>query len=236
MAHPKKGYHIDLLRIPGVTTIIGRFKDSGALMHWAFNQGKAAERGEINGLYDKRDEAAELGTLVHDVVEEMVRTDQVDDPEIVLGDWDAAKHLTDAQYEQVLSGATAFSNWANTTHIEIVEQEVQLVSREYRFGGTPDAIGVIDGEYCLLDWKTSKGVYPDFLIQLAAYKHLVEEGERLNGADWEPYEIKGFHLCKFSKNHGDFSHHYFKNLDEAWELFKLYRQAYDLDKALKLRV
>ena len=70
MPHPKGGYKDkDGNKVPGVTTIIGRFKDSGGLLWWAFGQGKLAEQGEINSLYDKRDEAADFGTLAHDLVE-----------------------------------------------------------------------------------------------------------------------------------------------------------------------
>ena len=70
MARPKGGYkNKDGKRVPGVTTIINRFKDSGGLMWWAFEQGKAAERGEIGSLYDKRDEAAEAGTIAHNLFE-----------------------------------------------------------------------------------------------------------------------------------------------------------------------
>ena len=72
MPHPKGGYKTkDGKRVPGVTTIIGRFKDSGALLWWAFAQGKSAERGEISSLYDKRDEAADNGTLAHELVEKL---------------------------------------------------------------------------------------------------------------------------------------------------------------------
>ena len=62
MGRPTLGYRLkDGTKVPGVTTIIGRFKDSGGLLWWAFEQGQAAERGEINSLYDKRDAAAEAG-------------------------------------------------------------------------------------------------------------------------------------------------------------------------------
>ena len=55
MARPKGGYRLKSGEsVPGVTTIIGRFKDSGGLLWWAFEQGKAFERGEIHGLYEKR--------------------------------------------------------------------------------------------------------------------------------------------------------------------------------------
>jgi len=74
MPHPKGGYRLsDGTRVPGVTTIISRFKDSGGLLWWAFEQGQAAQRGEINSLYDKRDEAATAGTICHDLVEKYIK-------------------------------------------------------------------------------------------------------------------------------------------------------------------
>jgi hypothetical protein len=58
MAHPKGGYRdADGQRIPGVTTVIGRFKESGGLIRWAYNRGREGE-----DLYDSRDKAAEAGT------------------------------------------------------------------------------------------------------------------------------------------------------------------------------
>jgi len=80
------------------------------------------------------------------------------------------------------------------------------------------------------DWKTSNAIYPDHIIQLAAYKVLWEE----NHPD-QPI-TGGFHLCRFSKEHGDFAHHFWSELDDAWEQFLLFRQAYDIDKKLKKRV
>lgn len=74
MPHPTQGYRLkDGTRVPGVTTIIGRFKDSGALLYWACEQGKAIERGEISKLYDKRDSSAESGTICHDLVEKFLK-------------------------------------------------------------------------------------------------------------------------------------------------------------------
>ncbi len=44
MPHPKGGYRdADGKRIPGVTTIIGRFKESGALIRWAYGRGRDGE-------------------------------------------------------------------------------------------------------------------------------------------------------------------------------------------------
>ena len=221
MAHPTGGYkNAAGKRIAGTTTVIGRFKDSGGLLWWAFHQGEAAERGEINSLYDKRDEAADSGTLAHSMVEARINGSIFEVPSGTL----------ETSLEQATQAFNSYLKWEKMTKLEIVEQEMSLVSEEYQFGGTPDAIGMVDGELCLVDWKTSNGVYPDYLLQLAAYKQLWEE----NHPD-RPI-TGGFHLCRFSKENADFAHHYFGELDEAWEQFKLFRQAYDIDKRLKKRV
>ena len=47
MPHPKAGYRdADGKRIPGVTTIIGRFKESGGLIRWAYGRGRDGEARE----------------------------------------------------------------------------------------------------------------------------------------------------------------------------------------------
>ncbi len=208
-------------RLPSVTTIIGRFKESGALMQWAYKEGvRQGESGMVTRLYDARDEAAAAGTLAHKMVECRIKGEPQprmdDDNKDVFG--------------KALQAFKAYRSWESMTKLELVESEVQLVSEQYQFGGTLDAIGRIDDELCLVDVKTSNSVYPDYLIQLAAYKQMWEENyprRPLTG---------GFHLCRFAKEHGDFAHHYFPDLSDAWEMFKLYRQAYDLDKELKKRV
>lgn len=219
MPHPKGGYRLkNRKKVPGVTTIIGRFKDSGGLLWWAFDQGKAAERGEINSLYDKRDEAAESGTLAHELVEKYINGE---------GLYALKKQCNDPLAWQ---GFENYLTWEKNSKIKIIEQEMELVSEIYCYGGCLDGIGEdTDKRLCLIDWKTSNRVYQDHIIQLAAYKHLWE----INNPD-KPI-TGGFHLCRFSKEHADFTHHYWAELDDAWEQFKLFRTAYDLDKRLKKR-
>lgn len=220
MPHPKGGYKLSNgQKVPGTTTIIGRFKESGGLLYWACEQGKAIERGEISSLYDKRDEAADAGTLAHALVEAKINGSPLPD----MPDNDIGKHAQQG-YENYL-------HWQEDNKIQIIRQEMELVSETYLFGGCPDALGIdTRGNLSILDWKTSNGVYVDYLIQIAAYRQLWEE----NNQD-QPI-TGGFHLLRFSKEHADFAHHYWSELDEAWEQFKLFRKAYDLDKSLKKRV
>lgn len=215
MPTPREGYFLkDGTRVPGTTTVIGRFKDSGALIYWAWQQGKA-------GL-DYRETskaAADAGTIAHAMVEASIKGEP-------------APSFPDASVDVIAKAVSAFgaySTWAAQSKLEFLETEPRLVSEAYRFGGTPDAIGYLNGELCMLDWKTSNSVYADYLLQLAAYRVLWEENR-------PGYPIKGgFHLCRFAKEHGDFAHHYYPDLADAWQQFLLFRRAYDLDKVLRKR-
>jgi hypothetical protein len=215
MARPYAGYKNSAgEKIPGVTTIIGRFKESGGLLQWAFKQGQS---GAPN-LYAERDKAAEAGTLAHDMIECHILgkpfATNVTDPAL----------LTKAQ-----NAFTQFLEWQEQSRIEIVATEKSYVSEKHQFGGTVDAIGRdMKGRIVLLDWKTSNAIYTDMLIQLAAYALLLEECA-------PEYTPQGFHLLRVAKESADFAHHFFGELEDAKKQFILFRSAYDLDKSIKKR-
>lgn len=229
MATPKQGYRLaDGARVPSVTTIISRFKDSGALMKWAYTTGRehgfTEGRGGIapTSLYEVSGKAADIGTAAHSMVEASIKGEH---PEMV-------QDYINLSVDDRIKAKNAFAmyeEWAAQSSLVIVDQEMQLVSEKYRFGGTPDAIGEIGGKLCLVDWKTSNGVYSDYLLQLAAYRVLWDENNpdrTLTG---------GSHLCRFAKEFGDFAHHYYNDLDDAWLMFEHLLKAYRLDQVLRKR-
>lgn len=224
MGRPTKGYRLnDGTKVTGVTTILNRFKDSGPLMFWAFSQGKLAERGEINSLYDKRDEAASIGTVAHEMTEAFLSDEE--HPDTVLH-----QYLEDPeQIEKAQQAYTMFREWWDQTNLKVYKQEIPMVSEQYAFGGTPDWILETPRGLAVGDIKTSKGIYTDYLIQVAAYQILWEENYPN-----EPI-VGGFHICRFSKDFPDFDHKYCAELEDAKRQFLLLREAYDIDKILKKR-
>jgi hypothetical protein len=197
--------------------VIGRFKDSGGLLQWAFKQGQNG----ASHLYEEAEKAADIGTLAHAMVETSINGG---DPETAL------EGASDEFKEKARNAFREYQEWEAQTAVEFVAQEMHLVSEEYRFGGTPDAIGLIGNSLCLIDWKTSNAVYPDYAIQLAAYRQLWNENNPDNPLTGASY------LLRFSKNYPDFEARKFGDLSDAWEIFKHYRLCYDLDKELKKRV
>jgi hypothetical protein len=214
MPTQKGGYFLqDGTKVPSVTTIISRFKESGGLIHWAWKLG-----AEGKDYRKERDDAANAGTLAHAMVEDWVSGTQTD-----LSEYD------DDTIRKAKQAYSAFMEWAEQTNLKITHSELPLISEKYRFGGTLDCM-LVNGKRSLGDVKTSNSLYHDYLMQLAAYGILWDENFPDQSIDG------GYHIMRFSKDEGDFEHRWFGDLTDAKEMFIHLRQAYDLDAKLKKRI
>jgi hypothetical protein len=206
----------DGTRVPGVTTVnnnLGWSKDG--LKHWAWKLGT-----EGKDYRNVLKEAADAGTVAHAMVEAHING-------VPFG-----PHLVGLPYspEAEANAKTAFSafrRWERGSRLNIVATEVYLVDDDYRFGGCIDAIGLVDNEegepeLALIDWKTSDGTYADHIIQIRAYGYLWEKltGMPLTG---------GYHLCRFAKQSGSFSHKWWPQdgLEDAWKVFTWLRAIHE---------
>jgi hypothetical protein len=200
----------DKKRVPSVTTILSRFKDSGGLLHWANTMGL-----EGLTLAEARKAPQDTGTLVHKIIEAEIHGDE-------------RPKVPEEYAAGVASAYGAWRSWMESYDMTIVATEIPLVSEQYRFAGTLDLVLVNKRGLAIGDIKAANSIYPDHLMQMAAYGLLWNEhnAKRITG---------GYHLLRFSKSDGDFAHHHFPKLDDALELFLLLRKAYELDKALKKR-
>lgn len=210
-------------RLPSVTTIISRFKDSGGLLYWANSQGLDGKT-----LEEARIPAAEAGTLAHEMVEQALKGSE--DP-IADGLMAYAKGTpTDYMVDAATKAFGVYLKWRENTRLTFEYQEVSMISEQHRFGGRLDAIGRdTNGNLVLIDWKTSNSVYGDYLLQMAAYGIMWEES-------YPDHPITGgYHLCRFSKEEADFAHHYYDNLDKEKKVFIMLRDLYDRMKVIDKR-
>lgn len=208
-----KGYFLaDGTKVPSVTTVLSRFKESGGLIHWAWKLGC-----EGKDYRQVRDTAASIGTIAHEMVECDIRGREFD-----------ASQYDAALVAKARNSFEAFLEWRGAVNLIPAETEIRLVSEKHRYGGTPDVF-FVHGKRTLGDWKSSDKIYPEYMVQLAAYRELWNETH--------PNDLcePGGHLLRFDKTHGDFHHHFWRDLDEAWEAFKHMRALYDLMKGLEKR-
>jgi len=202
----------DGTKVPGVTTILGVI-NKPALVKWANNLGL---QGFDSAKYV--DATARIGTCAHELVQEYLGGNKVDRGAYTLDEIDGAENalISFFAWEKMHGGRM------ETLHIEL-----PLVSEQYHFGGTIDWYGLIDGLPWLVDFKTTKGVFPEHEYQVSAYhKLLLEKG----------YPVHGVRLLRIGRTEDEgFSDHIMpeKKLAMGWDVFMAARALYCAQKSFE---
>lgn len=186
-------------RLPGVTTVISKNLgwNKQALISWANDCGLAGKRHR-----DMSAAEAKAGLLYHSMIDAHIKGQSFN----TLG-------YDGELLEKAERGFNNFVSWAAEIDLTPVATEIPMVSEKHQYGGKPDYIGAVNSELALVDWKTSDGVFPDMLIQLAAYGALWEE-------NYPDYPLTGgYHLLCLGKESATFTHHHFEALPGAIDAF-----------------
>lgn len=208
MAHPIYR-NAEGKRLPSITTVINKRKEADGMIYAAWKLGFEGKDYKVEWS-DK----ANSGTLAHSFIHGEEPDLSACTPEIIA---------------KATKAVDEFHKWQKQSLLESESSEVSLVCECHQVGGTIDDIWIHNGERSIGDIKTGK-LYPDHLIQVAAYKHLWEVNfpdKPING---------GFHLLHFDKENADFGHQHFSDLSDAWKAFVHMRAVYDLMEKLKERV
>lgn len=221
MGRPRNGYRLKSGDpVPGVTTITGRFGDKGGIIMWAHKRGVECPD---EPLYAARDDAAAIGTLVHEMWEAHLKGAEM--PEF-------PRTFTEAMRGQARKAFDSAIRWKEDNNLLVTPHERPLVSEKHGYGGTPDAVARGKRGGSLADWKSSKsGFYLETWLQMAAYLGLIEECE----PDTDLSD--GVHLVRFGKIGGEFEHLHIPRdhpgLLLAHSQFLRLRDAWGDDKILK---
>lgn len=195
-------------RVPSVTTVLGVL-NKPALLNWAWRCG-------CDGLDYKavRDSAAGIGTLAHYLIMCHLRGESPDTSEYSAQD--------NFQAENCL---IKYWDWESQNHITPVLIEEPLVSEQYGFGGTIDCLAKINGELTLIDWKTSKGIYPEMIYQMAAYQQLlIEHG----------YDVTRARILRIGRDENEgFEERVMVNLSKHRQIFHACLEIYKLQAELR---
>jgi hypothetical protein len=148
--------------VPSVTGVLGVIAKPW-LIPWANRLGLQGIDSEAHVS-----QAARIGTLAHAFVETRFTGE-------VLKRADLEAEHTEEEIAGALRAFRAYQAWAADKTITPILSETPLVSEAHRYGGTFDLYAEVDGRRELLDFKTSERVYDSHLIQLAAYRALLEE-------------------------------------------------------------
>jgi hypothetical protein len=73
------------------------------------------------------------------------------------------------------NGVNQFLDWLSDKTIEPILTEEKVASRKYKVAGTLDWFGKVNGEYMVIDYKTSKAIYSQYRLQTAIYAYMLKE-------------------------------------------------------------
>jgi len=195
--------------VPGVTTVLGMLGwNKHALIAWARKEALAERDPNI-----VRDKAADIGSLAHFLIHCHLRDEEPDLSEF------SPEHIDKAE-----NCFLAFLEWADGHKLRPLETEIQLVSERYGFGGTIDLVAEIDGRLSIIDFKSSNGIYPEMIIQVAAYCQLYKENKG---------SLPVAHLLRLGKEDGSFEYHYYPELGLYWQVFLHCLEIYRLYQKIK---
>jgi len=201
-------YRVNGKRVPGVTTILGELSKP-ALKYWANAIG-------LKGIDIKQyvDDKADIGTLAHAMVLAHLRGEEVNTDD-----------YTKKQIDLAENSFIKYLDWEKGKDIKPILLEVPLVSKQYKYGGTIDNYCSLNGSLTLIDYKTSKAIYPEMFYQLAAYQQLLQE----NG-----HRVTHTKILRIGRNEDEgFEERDMYDLSIQFDIFVDYLHAYHDEKREK---
>jgi hypothetical protein len=207
--------------VPRVTKVLGCIAKP-ALIGWARNTARdntIREAGELYAVVGKTktpdvfmaalrkrmtyaaltagtEDAADFGTTLHLRVEAEMRRElgeSVSIPKLpetfVDPDGRETVHPAWNAYQSYLA-------WRREHTVRPIRAEVRVVSRSLGYAGTVDLFADVDDVLTMLDYKTSKAVYREYRVQLAAYRQAALEQGVVR-------EIVPAQIIRFPKTAGD---------------------------------
>lgn len=198
--------------VPGATTIVGVL-NKPALPYWANNLGLEGVR-----MKDYLDKLAAIGTAAHAAI----NADLLGQPaESVLDELDSdIRSLAENCY-------LSFCEWRKGHNLVPIMLETPLVSEEWRYGGTPDYVGLVDGVVELVDFKTG-GIWPEHFIQLAAYARLLVENQVILEP---PTRYRVLSLPRYETE--TFNEKVKTSVATEWAIFRHCLEIYELNKGIE---
>lgn len=164
------------VRKTGTTTYLGIKDKSTALVSWATDLARDFLFEKVDGgavidrdliaeackLHNvRKEEAANIGTIIHDWCEKYIKH-KLKEP-----GYEQFPEIPDN--ESAIIGVNAFLDWEKKHKVKFISSERVVFSLKHDYIGTMDIEAIIDGKLCLVDLKSSTGLYNTVRAQTASY-------------------------------------------------------------------
>lgn len=149
-------YFLNETYLPSVTSILGEASPVpyGLKAFWQNNTKEEADQ-----IFN---DAGEFGTKMHEAYEKLLKGEELD----LMKDYPSDKEK---------KALVAFIDWFRHYKPTEYQAEQSVASWKYKYAGTLDFVGMINGERWLIDFKTSNAIHMSHQLQALAYKQAYEE-------------------------------------------------------------
>lgn len=167
------------VRLPGVTGILDVISKP-ALVPWAKKEAlkvveasllrRLGQMREINAEWIKtlmeeakqkpekiKTEAANIGTRVHEYADLWLQG------------------IRSVPPDDIAVPARTFQDWVEKTNIKFLHGDMPVASLRHGYGGRLDFIATLENKIILGDFKTSSGIWEEYILQVAAYVRALNE-------------------------------------------------------------
>lgn len=172
-----------------VTGILGIKDKSGGLVPWAvalavnhlrdkiISGQKLTEQDFLDAEEQhriKKEQAATVGSQLHYWIENYIK--------FILKQKGYSEMPEMPEMKESQIGVNAFLDWISENKVKFISSERAVYSKKYDYIGKMDVEAKVNGQLCLLDWKTSNDLRNDYYMQTAAY---VRADEEESGREYE---------------------------------------------------
>ncbi len=173
--------------------------------------------------YRKRDEAGNIGTLAHALIEHSHKRrlgfHGLSEPEVPSGKSGESALWAYLQYEE----------YAKESELEPVAMEIGVWS-EAGFAGRFDLLARVKGELSILDYKTGKDIYPEAMYQNAGYRLATNQRLQALGRD---ERVGAGHIVLLPKDADSDAKFRVEAIGDDREALDVFLRALDLWRALE---
>lgn len=187
--------------VPSVTWIAGYYPKGIGFYKWLANKGWEEAEAIKQAAGDK-------GSKVHKAVEDLILGKEVKMDSVYADSNGEESELTVEEWECVMS----FVDWWKEVKPELIKAEHTVFAKKY--AGTVDLLCKIGEETWIVDFKTSSEVWPEYELQVSAYKHAIPEAQK---AGILQLNYKRNKIKKYKFTEVEDKYHLFESAYLVWE-------------------
>ncbi|MEO5366651.1 MAG: hypothetical protein H7831_09915 [Magnetococcus sp. WYHC-3] len=165
----ERWYEVDGKFIPSTTWICGYYPKGVPFYKWLADKGWDEAEAIKSAAGDK-------GSKVHQAIDDLVSGKEIGlESKYLNKSTGEEEELTAEEYKCIMS----FAKWFKDVNPVIVGHDILAHNEQEGYAGMVDFVCEIEGQTYIVDFKTSANIWPEYELQVSAYKHALNLDAKL---------------------------------------------------------